>query len=489
LDDLRYPPSTEEGSRVSSAVDHPRVGALGRASDAQLTSLVRLGNQEAFAALYERHQALVNVVARASSRERAEDIAQEAWTSAYRALSEPGKPIDHVGPWLATITRNVARDRHRRDMRQPEIANDDIVAAAPAPGGVESALEGKHNLGRLLGAFDELSDEQRVILNLREFGGLTYKQIAEQLGKPESTIEAALFRARRKMAKEYAELNSGRRCRIAQTQLLTARQLSHGERRRLTRHLGRCSSCERVARLEGAEHLIPAPRLARIAGTFPVPAVVARLVASGADAVGPLVGKAAVAAVAVVAAGGGLMLAEHDGGGPATRPAGSGSVVAAAGTTPPPAVLSAAPNVVRPHRVAPVAKRTPAGVRPTTTAGAAIPAAADATPSAPAATQPAPTRRVSSTPVRRAPQSTAPRQTAQAPAQPTTGAAPQVTGAVGSTPAPVAQPVQQPTAPAPQPVQQPVSTPPPTVSAPTTGQGPRVTQTATCLVASCSIGG
>ena len=295
---------------MSSAVDLPRAGALGRASDAQLTGLIRRGNQEAFAELYERHNSLVMAVARASSRERAEDIAQEAWTSAYRALSGPGKSIEHAAPWLATIARNVARDRARRDMRLPEITNDDIVAAAPAVGGVESALEGKHNLGRLLGAFDELSEEQRVILSLREFGGLTYKQIAEQLGKPESTIEAALFRARRKMAKEYAELDSGRRCRIVQSQLLTGRQLSHVERHRISRHLGRCVTCERVARLEGADDLIPAPRLARIAGVIPVPGVIARLLAGGADAVSPLAGKAAVAAVTIVVGTGALVVTQ-----------------------------------------------------------------------------------------------------------------------------------------------------------------------------------
>ena len=316
---------------MSSAVDLPRSGALGRASDAQLTSLIRRGNQEAFAELYERHNSLVMAVARASSRERAEDIAQEAWTSAYRALSGPGKSIEHAAPWLATIARNVARDRARRDMRLPEVTNDDIVAAAPAVGGVESALEGKHNLGRLLGAFDELSEEQRVILSLREFGGLTYKQIAEQLGKPESTIEAALFRARRKMAKEYAELDSGRRCRIVQSQLLTGRQLSHVERLRISRHLGRCVTCERVARLEGADDLIPTPRLARIAGVIPVPGFLARLLAGGADAVSPLAGKAAVAAVTIVVGTGALVVTQgRDSEESASGSAGSGTTAAAA---------------------------------------------------------------------------------------------------------------------------------------------------------------
>jgi RNA polymerase sigma factor (sigma-70 family) len=424
----------------------------------------------------------VDVVARASSRERAEDIAQEAWTSAYRALSAPGKPIDHVGPWLATIARNVARDRARRDMRQPEVANDEIVAAAPAPGGVESALEGKHNIGRLLGAFDELSEEQRLILNLREFGGLTYKQIAEQLDKPESTIETALFRARRKMVKEYAELDSGRRCRIAQTQLLTGRQLSHGERRRLTRHLGRCASCERVARLEGAGHLIPAPRLARIAGTLPMPAVIARLLAGGADAVGPLGGKAAVAAVAVVAGAGALAFTEHDDA-PSRAGTPAAEAAAPAGTSQQ-AVLAAAPNVVRPHRVTVVRKT--GGSTPAVSVGpqAAIPVAA--APSAPATTRPDRPRSVSRDPTVRRQQAAAPQASTPAPAPPTPGAAPEVAAPAAPVAAPVAQgvgavsapsPVAQPVAPVTPPAQQPVST-----------GGPSVTQRATCLVAACRIG-
>jgi RNA polymerase sigma-70 factor (ECF subfamily) len=466
---------------VSSAVDPTRAGALGRASDEQLTSLVRRGNQDAFRALYERHQAIVHAVARAASRERAEDIAQETWTSAYRALSGPGKSIEHVGPWLATIARNIARDRYRQDLRKPEVADDDIVAAAPAAGGVESALEGKHNIGRLLGAFDELPDDQRVIFNLREFGGLTYKEIAEQLGKPESTIEAALFRARRKLAKEYAELHSGRRCRIVQSQLLTGRELSHVERRRLTRHLGRCTSCERVARLEGAEHLIPAPRLARIAGVVPVPPVLARVLASGGEsAVRPLLGKAAVAAVAVVAGVGALVVSQRGGQTP-----GEAGPAAAAETPQGQMVMAAAPNVVRPYRVKAVVKRNrvvPAVLVRSTTTARAVPVAAT-TPSTPVTTKTE--RTVVSQPIRTQQPTSAPQAPAQTPA-PQTPAAAQPSA---PTAAPVATPVTQATvAPASQPTRPAApATPPARQQTPPSSGGPSVTQTATCLVADCSI--
>jgi RNA polymerase sigma factor (sigma-70 family) len=472
---------------VSSAVDLPRAGALGRASDAQLTGLIRRGNQEAFAELYERHNSLVMAVARASSRERAEDIAQEAWTSAYRALSGPGKSIEHAAPWLATIARNVARDRARRDTRLPEVTNDDLVAAAPAVGGVESALEGKHNLGRLLGAFDELSEEQRVILSLREFGGLTYKQIAEQLGKPESTIEAALFRARRKMAKEYAELDSGRRCRIVQSQLLTGRQLSHVERLRISRHLGRCVTCERVARLEGADDLIPAPRLARIAGVIPVPGVVARLLAGGADAVSPLAGKAAVAAVTIAVGTGALVVTQdRDSEEPASGSAGSATTAAVApGGSVSPVVLSAAPNIVLTHRVAPAAKRTSGGGGSAPSTGIATPVAS-AAPIAPATANAAPRRSAPVRSVRRTPPRATPAPVA-APVQ-------QAPAVAAPTPAPAAQ---APATPAPAPATAAPAVPAPAAAgtpatptpapAPVRTGGPSVTQTPVCLDVSCRI--
>jgi RNA polymerase sigma factor (sigma-70 family) len=460
-----------------------------------LTSLIRRGNQEAFAELYERHNALVMAVARASSRERAEDIAQEAWTSAYRALSGPGKSIEHAAPWLATIARNVARDRARRDMRLPEVTNDDIVTAAPAVGGVESALEGKHNLGRLLGAFDELSEEQRVILSLREFGGLTYKQIAEQLGKPESTIEAALFRARRKMAKEYAELDSGRRCRIVQSQLLTGRQLSHVERLRISRHLGRCVTCERVARLEGADELIPAPRLARIAGVIPVPGLLARLLAGGADAVSPLAGKAAVAAVTIAVGTGALVVTQgRDSEESASGSAGAGTTAAAAtGSSAAPAVLSAAPNIVLTHRVSPTAKRS-SGEGPVSSTGAAAPVAS-AAPLAPVA----PRRSAGASPVRSGQRTTtrerqspmAPVQQAPASAAPTPAPAAQAPAAAAPAPAAAAPgpaaAAPAPAAPAPAAASTGAPATPTPAPAPARTGGPSVTQTPVCLDASCRI--
>jgi hypothetical protein len=198
--------------------------------------------------------------------------------------------------------------------------------------------------------------------------------------------------------------------------------------------------------------------------------------------VGPLGGRAAVAAVAVVAGAGALAFTGHDD--PPSRAGTPAAEAAAPAGTSQQAVLAAAPNVVRPHRVTVVRKT--GGSTPAVSVGpqAAIPVAA--APSAPATTRPDRPRSVSRDPTVRRQQAAAPQASTPAPAPPTPGAAPEVAAPAAPVAAPVAQgvgavsapsPVAQPVAPVTPPAQQPVST-----------GGPSVAQTATCLVAACRIG-
>jgi RNA polymerase sigma factor (sigma-70 family) len=512
---------------LSIAVDPPRAGTLGTATDQQLTELVRCGHEDAFTALYVRHSDLLTKVAMAAARDRcrAEDITQDAWASAYRALSRPGAPIDNVTAWLTTITRNAARDRFRREGTLVEVLDGDrVTAALPAPGGVEDALRAKQNIGRLMGAMDELNDTERDVLRLRELGGLTYRQIAEQTGKSEATIETALFRARRKAAAEYGELASGARCLAVQAQLLDVDLLTRAQRRRITRHLGRCMACERIARFHGAEELVPEPRLARIAGAMPLPGLIVRAMSSTGADLSPFVGKAAVAAAVTI--GGATLVA---GGQPATSDAdaqaemgGSKTTSAAAVAVPRrPVVLPSAPTAVRQvkaHRVAAVSERRAAqghaptvSVRPTT----ATPAPAPATPvAAPAPTPtteqraPEPEHTTSTAAPTSAPEQASALQDDVQPAadavqetagavegavQQTTTAVQQTTAPVTQAVAPVTQAVTQAAKPPVQAVQNTVNTA--VQSTTTTAQhaasstGPTVKQTVQCLTSACHIGG
>src|SRR5688500_13678405 len=105
--------------------------------DGELVDRSRAGDREAFGQLVERHQALVFAVALAATRERtrAEDVAQEAFVSAWREL---GKLREHerFGAWVAGIARNVARGQRRtwaRRQREAERAPPPEVAQERTP--------------------------------------------------------------------------------------------------------------------------------------------------------------------------------------------------------------------------------------------------------------------------------------------------------------------------------------------------------------------
>ena len=107
-----------------------------------------------------------------------------------------------------------------------------------------------------------MSELHLRVLVLRELEGLSYTEIGERLEMSRPVVESTLFRARRRLAEEYQELISGRRCErtralIDHSQGQPLRRLGIRERRRLARHLAHCQHCRRHA------------MLARTAGTLP----------------------------------------------------------------------------------------------------------------------------------------------------------------------------------------------------------------------------
>ena len=127
----------------------------------------------------------------------------------------------------------------------------------------DRALIARERLDHLCGAFDELSDVQARVIVMRELEGRSYREIAEQLDITRPAVESALFRARRRLESEYAQLSEGRRCAGMRT---TIARLAEGvgtssDEGRLARHARRCSLCRRRARELGVE---PLSTLARV---------------------------------------------------------------------------------------------------------------------------------------------------------------------------------------------------------------------------------
>ena len=180
---------------------------------------------------------------------RAEDITQEVFLSALRRLRDGTDREIQFRPWIYEIARNKCIDAYRRGRHAVEVsfdahealgADDHGRLAGPRPT-PDDAVEDKLALDNLCGAFGGLSAVHHDILVMREFEGLSYREIGERLGLSRPAVESTLFRARKRLSEEYEQLVSGERCRA---------RAAHG--RRVARDRGR-----RPAR-SAPDH--PAPR-------------------------------------------------------------------------------------------------------------------------------------------------------------------------------------------------------------------------------------
>jgi RNA polymerase sigma-70 factor (ECF subfamily) len=167
----------------------------------------RLGDEAArsrVADLFARHGRTVEGLCRGLLRDRAEaeDAAQQTFLSAYRALiggTEPREPA----AWLAAIARNECLARIRARMREP-LPVEELEAEETRADPLGEALR-RADLAAFWAAVGELPKQQRDALLLREFGGLSYDELAVALGVSGPAIESLLFRARTRMRAQLKE--------------------------------------------------------------------------------------------------------------------------------------------------------------------------------------------------------------------------------------------------------------------------------------------
>src|SRR5215208_980038 len=220
-------------------------------SDLVLVAAVRTGDDRAFEQLYSRYQRRISayILGMVKDHGRAEDITQEVFISALRRMRETDRAIAFK-PWIYEIAKNACIDQFRRSRRAEEISMDTdeglgkadhgrLVAGDPTP---DDAVDAKQQLDHLCGAFGRLSDSHHEILVLREFEGLSYREIGDRMGLSRPGVESTLFRARKRLTEEYDELVSGQRCVRIRSIITAAGGSAMGARdsRRLARHIAHC---------------------------------------------------------------------------------------------------------------------------------------------------------------------------------------------------------------------------------------------------------
>jgi RNA polymerase sigma-70 factor (ECF subfamily) len=174
--------------------------------DAALMARVAGGDREAFALLVDRHKdGLVSYLARLTgSRDRGEDLAQEAFLRLFRAAGRYHER-GHLTAFLYRIATNLVRSEARRERRWcrmvPELSRPRPEAAEPR--GPRRLLE-RELQGRLAEAVAALPLPLRAPLVLYEIEEWPQREIARALGCREGTVKSRLFRARARLREALA---------------------------------------------------------------------------------------------------------------------------------------------------------------------------------------------------------------------------------------------------------------------------------------------
>jgi RNA polymerase sigma-70 factor (ECF subfamily) len=181
-----------------------------REIDLQLVERVREGDKRAYGLLVEKYRRkLMRLLSRmVRDADEIEDIAQETFIKAYRALPQfRGDAAFYT--WLYRIAVNTAKNYLAAKGRGMQTLSDQAMDEEDEPderlmaqdiGTPESELLSKQVAYAVDAAVDALPEELRQAITLREIEGMSYEEIAEAMNCPIGTVRSRIFRAREAIA-------------------------------------------------------------------------------------------------------------------------------------------------------------------------------------------------------------------------------------------------------------------------------------------------
>lgn len=177
--------------------------------DYELVSLCKQGDVAAFETLVKKYQKKVfNIAFRMiGNYDDACEVAQDTFVSAYRSIKK-FKGMSKFSTWLHTIAINLSKNRRRQlGTRQyhEQFSLNDPLATEEGQINVETAsadptplerLEGEEAQQNIQDCINQLDDEFKDVLILRDIQGFSYEEISTMLNIAEGTVKSRLFRAR-----------------------------------------------------------------------------------------------------------------------------------------------------------------------------------------------------------------------------------------------------------------------------------------------------
>lgn len=164
--------------------------------DSTLVKQFQQGDTGAFNLLVDRWQSKIHRFAYRffSDTDEADEITQKTFIKVYQKvnhLEEPG----NFSPWIYRVANNLCLDELKRARRQRSSSLEEWIEQ-PNQGGNGSPSDRLENkeLGQIIQkALLTLPDEQRTVIILKEYEGLKFREIADILEEPESTIKSRMY--------------------------------------------------------------------------------------------------------------------------------------------------------------------------------------------------------------------------------------------------------------------------------------------------------
>lgn len=208
----------EDGARAPGSLTSRETISF---EDATLVEQVRKGDMQAFGALVAKYQdRIYNLALRMCGRPSdAEELAQETFLKALERISQ-FRGSSQFYTWLFRIAANLAISHRRRAGRVrfqaldgPEEGDQNQAAALTAAmaqrreAAPEASIMSAETRQRVTRALEELDDEFRLVVVLRDVEDMDYGQIAQVLGLPTGTVKSRLHRARCILKDKLADLS------------------------------------------------------------------------------------------------------------------------------------------------------------------------------------------------------------------------------------------------------------------------------------------
>ena len=190
--------------RRTRATEGGERGDYSPLADEELISLMGAGDAGAFAALYDRHSRAVYSLSYRMTGERqaAEDLAQDAFLKAWRSAGTYRSQRGSVKTWILTVVHNRGIDLLRSSAsrrKTREKAEAEAEAPRSYPSEAFSEAWSNHQRDRLREALRDIPCDQREVLALVHFSGLTQTEVSERLGLPLGTVKGRVRIGLRKL--------------------------------------------------------------------------------------------------------------------------------------------------------------------------------------------------------------------------------------------------------------------------------------------------